>query len=51
MMNVKEPENMTYGGPGTGKTETVLQIARKTGRNIMMVDIAGLRSKFDFSDS
>lgn len=35
-----------YGAPGTGKTETVLQIARKTGRNIMQVDIAGLRDKF-----
>ena len=29
-----------YGGPGTGKTETVLQIARQTGRNLMQVDIA-----------
>lgn len=35
-----------YGGPGTGKTETVLQIARKTGRNIMQIDIAGLRDKW-----
>lgn len=35
-----------YGGPGTGKTETVLQIARKTGRDIMQIDIAGLRDKF-----
>ena len=35
-----------YGGPGTGKTETVLQIARQTGRDIMQVDIAGLRDKF-----
>ena len=35
-----------YGGPGTGKTETVLQIARKTGRDIMQVDIAGLRDKW-----
>ena len=34
-----------YGGPGTGKTETVLQIARQTGRDIMQVDIAGLRSR------
>lgn len=32
-----------YGGPGTGKTETVLQKARKTGRDIMQIDIAGLR--------
>lgn len=35
-----------YGAPGTGKTETVLQLARKTGRNIMQVDIAGLRDKW-----
>lgn len=34
-----------YGGPGTGKTETVLQIARQTGRDIMQVEIAGLRGK------
>ena len=34
-----------YGGPGTGKTETVLQIARQTGRDIMQVEIAGLRSR------
>lgn len=35
-----------YGTPGTGKTETVLQIARQTGRDIMQVDIAGLRDKY-----
>ena len=35
-----------YGAPGTGKTETVLQIARQTGRHIMQVDIAGLRDKW-----
>ena len=35
-----------YGGPGTGKTETVLQIARQTGRDLMQVDIAGMRDKF-----
>lgn len=35
-----------YGAPGMGKTETVLQIARKTGRNIMQVDIAGLKDKW-----
>ena len=35
-----------YGAPGTGKTETVLQIARQTGRDIMQVDIAGLRDKW-----
>lgn len=35
-----------YGAPGTGKTETVLQIAKKTGRDIMQVDIAGMRDKY-----
>ena len=35
-----------YGSPGTGKTETVLQLARQTGRDIMQVDIAGLRDKW-----
>ena len=35
-----------YGAPGTGKTETVLQIARQTGRDLMLVDIAGLRDKW-----
>lgn len=35
-----------YGSPGTGKTETVLQLARRTGRNIMNVDIPNLRSKW-----
>ena len=32
------------GGPGTGKTETAYQIARRTKRNIMMVDIAEIKS-------
>lgn len=35
-----------YGSPGTGKTESVLQIARQTGRDLMQVDIAGLRDKW-----
>ena len=35
-----------YGAPGTGKTETVLQIARQTGRDIMQIDIAGMRNKY-----
>lgn len=35
-----------YGAPGTGKTESVLQLARETGRDIMRVDISGLRDKF-----
>ena len=32
-----------YGTPGTGKTETVLQLARATGRDIMQVDISSIR--------
>jgi SpoVK/Ycf46/Vps4 family AAA+-type ATPase len=35
-----------YGTPGTGKTESVLQIARKTGRDIMQVDISEIKSKW-----
>lgn len=35
-----------YGAPGTGKTETVLQLARKTGRAIMQVDMSEMRDKF-----
>ena len=33
-----------YGDPGTGKTETVYQIARKTGRKILEADVAKLRN-------
>ncbi len=33
-----------YGSPGTGKTESVYQLARKTGRDIMRVDIAQSKS-------
>jgi hypothetical protein len=35
-----------YGPPGTGKTETAYQIARKTGRDIMAVDISETKSKW-----
>lgn len=35
-----------YGAPGTGKTESVLQIAHKTGRDIMMVDMSEIKSKW-----
>ena len=35
---------LLYGAPGTGKTETVLQIARATGRNILQVNLSELRS-------
>jgi hypothetical protein len=33
-----------HGAPGTGKTETVYQIARQTERNIFMVDISETKS-------
>lgn len=33
-----------YGYPGTGKTETVYQLARKTGRKILAADVAKLRN-------
>lgn len=33
-----------YGAPGTGKTETVFQLARKTGRDIMRVDVDKIKS-------
>ena len=35
-----------YGGPGTGKTETVYQLARRTGRDIMVVDVPKIKSKW-----
>lgn len=33
-----------YGSPGTGKTETVYQLARLTGRDIMRVDVDKIKS-------
>ena len=35
-----------YGGPGTGKTETTLQLAKKTGRDIFYIDMSKLKSKW-----
>jgi SpoVK/Ycf46/Vps4 family AAA+-type ATPase len=35
-----------YGPAGTGKTETVFQIARETGREVFMVDMSKLKSKW-----
>ena len=35
-----------HGGPGTGKTETVYQLARATGRSIMTVDVPSIKSKW-----
>ena len=33
-----------YGSPGTGKTETVYQLARITGRDILQVNVTQIRS-------
>ncbi|MBR5633599.1 MAG: AAA family ATPase [Prevotella sp.] len=33
-----------YGAPGTGKTETVLQLAKQTGRDILQVNISQIKS-------
>ncbi len=35
-----------YGAPGTGKTETVYQLAKKTGRCVMAVDVPQIKSKW-----
>ena len=35
-----------YGPAGTGKTETVMQIAKETGREIFIVDMSRLQSKW-----
>lgn len=35
---------LLYGSPGTGKTETVYQIARATGRKIFHIDISDTKS-------
>ncbi len=35
-----------HGSPGTGKTETVYQLARLTGRSIMTVDVPSIKSKW-----
>jgi AAA+ superfamily predicted ATPase len=37
---------LLYGEPGTGKTETVYHLAKKTGRHILMVDIASIKDKY-----
>jgi RecA/RadA recombinase len=33
-----------YGAPGTGKTETAMQIAKSTGRSVFVVDISNTKS-------
>lgn len=35
-----------YGGPGTGKTETTLQLARKTGRDVFCIDVSKIKNKY-----
>ncbi len=35
-----------YGGPGTGKTACVYELARRTGRDVFCVDMAKLRNKY-----
>lgn len=35
-----------YGGPGTGKTESVIQLAHATGREIVQVNVANLRNMY-----
>lgn len=35
-----------FGAPGTGKTETALQLARATGRKVLCADIAQILSKW-----
>ena len=35
---------LLHGAPGCGKTETVYQLAKKTGRSIMQVDISATKS-------
>ena len=35
-----------YGATGTGKTETVYQLALQTGRSIMIVDVPQIKSKW-----
>ena len=35
-----------YGAPGTGKTETAMQLARQTGRDVVQVNFAQIKSKW-----
>lgn len=45
----KMPEGfcaLFYGAPGTGKTESVMQLAAQSGRSILMVNISDIRDKF-----
>jgi SpoVK/Ycf46/Vps4 family AAA+-type ATPase len=47
LKNKNLPKGITillHGSPGTGKTESVLQLAKETGRKIMKVDISQSKS-------
>ena len=35
-----------YGTPGTGKTETTMQLAKKTGRDVFCIDFSKIKSKW-----
>ncbi|MEI6190712.1 MAG: ATP-binding protein [Chitinophagia bacterium] len=37
---------LLYGQPGTGKTETVLQLAKQSNRHVLMSDASKIRSKW-----
>lgn len=37
---------LMYGHPGTGKTESVLQLAKSSGRHVLSVDASKIRSKW-----
>lgn len=37
---------LLYGGPGTGKTETVIQLAKESGRALFVVEMDQMRSKW-----
>ena len=37
---------LLYGAPGTGKTESVLQLAKHTGRDLFKIDISTIRDKY-----
>lgn len=49
MEHIQMPKGITvifHGASGTGKTASVMQIARKTGRNIIKVDVSETKSKW-----